>query len=126
MNKIIIIGNVPIGLSSLIFGIKNVFIEPDANKAREIVKDMLSKKENDIVIMTSNYFNILDNELKEKAVKAFNGNPSIVPGEIEKLKAEAYSSLATVDHETMPHLWRLIELASDIADLSETLYKFDV
>lgn len=63
-------------------------------------------------------------ELKEKAVKAFNGNPSIVPGEIEKLKAEAYSSLSSVEHETMPHLWRLIELASDIADLSETLYKF--
>ncbi|MCL4343470.1 MAG: phosphate uptake regulator PhoU [Nitrososphaerota archaeon] len=65
-------------------------------------------------------------ELKEGAIKAFNGNPGIVPSKIEDLKADAYSSLDAADHDSKPHLWRLIELASDIADLSETLYKFNV
>ncbi len=65
-------------------------------------------------------------ELKEKAIKAFEGNSSIEPIKIEELKAEAYSSLTAVDSESIPHLWRLIELASDIADLSETLYKYDI
>ncbi|MEM3322603.1 MAG: hypothetical protein QXY52_05810 [Conexivisphaerales archaeon] len=65
-------------------------------------------------------------ELKEKAIQAFNGNPRVIPNEIEKLKVEAYNYVAIVDRDSMPHLWRLIELASDIADLSETLYRFNV
>ncbi len=62
-------------------------------------------------------------ELKENAIKAFEGNSEITPSKIEELKAQAYNSSAVVDSESKPHLWRLIELASDIADLSETLYK---
>jgi len=61
--------------------------------------------------------------LKELSVKAFTGNSKVKPEEIEELKNKAYNSLTKVENETKPHLWRLVELASDIADLSETLYK---
>ena len=62
-------------------------------------------------------------ELKENAIKAFEGDSAITPGKIEELKAQAYNSINTAGSESKSHLMRLIELASDIADLSETLYK---
>jgi len=62
-------------------------------------------------------------ELKENAIKAFEGYSKITPGKIEELKAQAYNSINTAGIGSKPHLMRLIELASDIADLSETLYK---
>ncbi len=61
-------------------------------------------------------------KLKEMSIKAFLGDRKIKPADIEEASKEAYSALVSVNPDLALSISRIIEMAKDIADLSETLY----
>ncbi len=61
-------------------------------------------------------------ELKEMSIRAFLGDRKIKPSDIEGASKEAYSALVSVKPDIALNISRIIEMAKDIADLSETLY----
>ncbi|MGC8568450.1 MAG: AbrB/MazE/SpoVT family DNA-binding domain-containing protein [Nitrososphaeria archaeon] len=60
--------------------------------------------------------------LKEAVIKAFLGDSRVKVDEIETLTNEAYELVRRANKEASSSLSRMIEMAKDIADLSETLY----
>ncbi len=61
-------------------------------------------------------------KLKEMSIRAFLGDMKIKPIDIENASKDAYSALASANSEIALNISRIIEMAKDIADLSETLY----
>jgi phosphate uptake regulator len=61
-------------------------------------------------------------KLKEISIKAFLGDRKVKPSDIEQVSKEAYSALESAGPQVALNISRIIEMAKDIADLSETLY----
>lgn len=61
-------------------------------------------------------------KLKERSLSAFLGNSDVSPDEIEQLTKKAEEIAKMYEPETRTSFIRMVEMAKDIADLSETLY----
>ena len=60
--------------------------------------------------------------LKEISIMAFLGDKKVKPSDIEQVSKKAYSALESAGPQIALNISRIIEMAKDIADLSETLY----